>query len=183
MVVCVLPARNGSVVDVRKLAASLSFSSSEKLSEKEKSGAELNPRPPASSVRLATPAELVTDFGYPRGCMGPIGLRRGLGAYDVVFDESLFAPDAGSRPDVDERKFQREPQRDEREFEREFQTDEREFQTEFQTDERNGGTARRILAVGAGAAGVKVTGPADAFVEVTRGVVADISSPSRRSDE
>lgn len=172
MVVCVLPARNGSVVDVRKLAASLSFSSSEKLSENEKSGAELNPRPPASSVRLATPAELVTDFGYPRGCMGPIGLRRGLGAYDVVFDESLFAPDAGSRPDVDERKFQREPQRDEREFER-----------EFQTDERNGGTARRILAVGAGAAGVKVTGPADAFVEVTRGVVADISSPSRRSDE
>ena len=107
-----------------------------------------------------------------------------------MFDESLFASDAGSRPDVDERKFQREPQRDEREFqrefqtdEREFQTDEREFQTEFQTDERNGGTARRILAVGAGAAGVKVTGPADAFVEVTRGVVADISSPSRRSDE
>jgi prolyl-tRNA editing enzyme YbaK/EbsC (Cys-tRNA(Pro) deacylase) len=70
----VLPATGGVVVDARAVT-SLLF------------GSEVNTN--AASCRLATPAELVDEFGYERGCMGPLGLRRGVDSFTVVFDSSL----------------------------------------------------------------------------------------------
>jgi prolyl-tRNA editing enzyme YbaK/EbsC (Cys-tRNA(Pro) deacylase) len=74
LAVCVLPATGGVVVDARAVT-SLLF------------GSEVNTN--AASCRLATPAELVDEFGYERGCMGPLGLRRGVESFTVVFDSSL----------------------------------------------------------------------------------------------
>ena len=74
LAVCVLPATGGVVVDARAVT-SLLF------------GSEVNTN--AASCRLATPAELVDEFGYERGCMGPLGLRRGVGSFTIVFDSSL----------------------------------------------------------------------------------------------
>ena len=75
LAVCVLPATGGVVVDARAVT-SLLF------------GSEVNAN--AASCRLATPGELVDEFGYERGCMGPLGLRRGVeGFYTVVFDSLL----------------------------------------------------------------------------------------------
>ena len=74
LAVCVLPATGGVVVDARAVT-SLLF------------GSEVNNN--AASCRLATPAELVDKFGYERGCMGPLGLRRGVDSFTVVFDSSL----------------------------------------------------------------------------------------------
>ena len=74
LAVCVLPATGGVVVDARAVT-SLLF------------GSEVNNN--AASCRLATPAELVDEFGYERGCMGPLGLRRGVDSFTIVFDSSL----------------------------------------------------------------------------------------------
>ena len=74
LAVCVLPATGGVVVDARAVT-SLLF------------GSEVNAN--AASCRLATPGELVDEFGYERGCMGPLGLRRGVDSFTVVFDSSL----------------------------------------------------------------------------------------------
>jgi hypothetical protein len=96
LVVCVLEVRDRLKLDMDAVARLLRAD--------EQGGGNVSAQPPnhlsTMKCRLATPEELVAEFGFPRGCMGPVGLRHPRARYRVLMDEALLH-DGGGGADVD----------------------------------------------------------------------------------
>lgn len=138
LIVCVLEARERLRLDMAAVASLLNRDSS--TDERVR-------------CRLATPEELVAEFGFPRGSMGPVGLRHPPERYRVFMDDAIF---------------------------RDNQNGDASPTSALGSPIKAAGRgvmdkSWRLVAVGGGAPAVKLVGRAAALAELTKATVASVS--------